>query len=59
MTNQLFNEVEKRRDNVKALFDAEFEGAKTPSELLQAYARYTGRLEAILDTIEVRSIEGG
>ena len=59
MTEQLFNTIKERRETAKKSLQTEFDGAKTPSDLLKAYARYAGRLEAILDTIEIRSIGEG
>ena len=59
MTKDLFIAIQNGRSRANKTFKKEFEDAKTPSELLQAYARYAGALEAILDGVEVRSREEG
>ena len=41
------------RENAVNEFQLNFNHAKDCNELLQAYAHYVGKLEAILDAIEV------
>ena len=41
------------RQNAHNRFAIAFHDAKTPQELLQAYATYVGTLEGLLDTVEI------
>lgn len=53
MNKTAYNNMIKRRDEITEEFQQAFDTAKNYTELLQAYATYVGKLEAILDTLEV------
>ena len=46
-------ELTEVRQQARERFNRTFYGANTMHELIQAYAKYCGTLEGILDTIEI------
>ena len=59
MTQREFNYLQVCRTEAKAKYIREFEDAKDLIDLVHAYARYAGKLEAILDAMEIKTIERG
>ena len=53
MSKDKLNSIYGARNTAKIKFEKSFQDAKTPQELLQAYATYVGALEGLLDTIEI------
>ena len=53
LLNDLGFDLPSKRQELKERFEREFKEAKTPAELIQAYGKYAGNLEALLDIIEV------
>ena len=54
MKNKDIELLKARRSEIKKQFEDEFWKAKTYSDMLQSWATYTGKLEAIIDTYEVQ-----
>lgn len=52
-TNKLDELVKEKYDKAKQQFESEIENSITIKEQLQAYARYSGRLEGILEGLTV------
>lgn len=59
MTKREFYTIEQVRDEAKLKFNRDFESSKDLTDLVHTYARYCGRLEALLDTLEVKALERG
>lgn len=53
MTKQQLNNIINTRTLARNQFNTDFYNATTMQELVQAYAKYTGKLEGLLDLVEV------
>lgn len=53
MTKQELNNIINTRSLARNQFNSDFYNATTMQDLVQAYAKYTGKLEGILDMVEV------
>lgn len=53
MTKQELNNIINTRTLARKQFNSDFYNAKNLQELVQAYAKYTGKLEGILDMVEL------
>lgn len=53
MTKQELNNIINTRTLARKQFNADFYNATNLQELVQAYAKYTGKLEGIFDMIEL------
>ena len=59
MTQREFNYIQVCRTDAKSHFNKDFENSKDVTDLVHAYARYCGKLEAILDAMEIKAMERG
>lgn len=53
MTKQQLNNIINTRSLARNQFNSDFYNATNLQELVQAYAKYTGKLEGLLDLVEV------
>lgn len=53
MTKQQLNNIINTRTLARNQFNTDFYNATNLKELVQAYAKYTGKLEGLLDLVEV------
>lgn len=53
MTKQELNNIINTRLLVRKQFETDFYNATNLQELVQAYAKYTGKLEGLLDMVEL------
>ena len=53
MTKQELNNIINTRALARRQFNTDFYNATNLQELVQAYAKYTGKLEGILDMVEL------
>lgn len=53
MTKQQLNNIINTRTVARKQFDSDFYNATNLQELVQAYAKYTGKLEGLLDLVQV------
>lgn len=59
MTQSEFNYIQVCRTDAKIRFNKEFSDSKDMTDLVHTYARYCGKLEVILDAIEIKAMERG
>lgn len=52
-TNKLDELIKEKYDKAKQQFETEIEKADTVDEMLHVYARYSGRLEALLEGVTI------
>lgn len=53
MTKEELNNIINTRALARKQFNSDFYNATTMQDLVQAYAKYTGKLEGILDMVEL------
>ena len=53
MTKQELNNIINTRALARRQFNTDFYNANNLQELIQAYAKYTGKLEGLLDMVEL------
>lgn len=53
MTKQELNNIINARSLARKQFNSDFYSATNLQELVQAYAKYTGKLEGMLDMVEL------
>lgn len=53
MTKQELNNIINTRALARKQFDTDFYNATNLQELIQAYAKYSGKLEGLLDMVEL------
>lgn len=53
MTKQELNNIINARALARKQFDTDFYNATNLQELIQAYAKYTGKLDGLLDMVEL------
>lgn len=53
MTKQELNNIINTRALARKQFETDFYNATNLQELIQAYAKYTGKLEGLLDMVEL------
>lgn len=53
MTKQELNNIINTQSLARKQFDTDFYNATNLQELIQAYAKYTGKLEGLLDMVEL------
>lgn len=56
MTKQELNNIINTRSLARKQFNSDFYNATNLQELVQAYAKYTGKLEGIIDMVELTEL---
>ena len=58
MRKDFYQDLDATREKLKLQFYDNFNKAQTLQDLIMAYAKYTGALEGLLDTLEI-SLKAG